>query len=213
MNMRKPRTLGLIEYAYYQMALIADIEMMPCWIQEDGNLHHFVTERFDRIDNRRLHVQSYAAMAHVDRDPPGAASYEGLFNTMVKLGLPSSRLAQMYLRMLFNIVTRNQDDHTKNHAFIMDEDGHWDLSPAYDLCFSYKPTSQYIREHQMNCMGQRDNFTWELLANFAKNYGIRNPKKYLRAVTDAAHAFLPIARDLGIPSQQANAIFNTFRLL
>ncbi len=207
------QNLGRIEYAYYIMAQLCDIEMMHCKLIENGPLAHFATERFDRPGAGKLHVQTYSAMAHVDRDPPGTGHYENLLSTIQGLGLSKARVKQMYRRMVFNIVTRNQDDHPKNHAFIMGKNGEWDLSPAYDLCFSYKPSSLYIAQHQMCCNGKRDDFTKDDLSSVAKAFAIKDWNEIVDEVIQAAKAFMDVAAKIGVPSSQAEAIYRTFRFV
>lgn len=132
------RHIGRIEMAYHRLAVRCGITMTQCELLPDRDLMHFMTRRFDCVDGQRLHVQTFAGLTHQDRDPPGNTSYESLFTCARAMCLGQLALDELYRRMVFNIAMRNQDDHVKNHAFLMYQDGGWELSPAYDLCFAYK---------------------------------------------------------------------------
>ncbi|HDZ08754.1 type II toxin-antitoxin system HipA family toxin [Pseudohongiella sp.] len=155
-----PQGYGQIEYAYYLMARDAGITMSECRLLEEGDRHHFMTRRFDRTDaGDKLHMQSLCAMAHFDYNAAGAYSYEQALQVMQQLNLSHAEVEQQFRRMVFNIVARNQDDHTKNIAFLMDRAGQWSLSPAFDLTFSYNPDGDWTSSHQMSLNGRRDHFT------------------------------------------------------
>lgn len=204
--------IGRIEYAYSEMASVAGINMMETRLLNDGDNAHFMTRRFDRVDgNDKVHVVTFAGMVHADRDPPGQVGYERLFQTIRDLGLAQSDLNEMYRRMVFNIITRNHDDHTKNHAFLMFGDGSWQLSPAYDLCFSYKPGNPFIEQHQMSCNGKRDNFSVEDLVEAAKAADVKRPMDIVDEVMTAAESWLEYADVAGIDDEYAGYIFGVFR--
>ncbi len=197
------KQIGRIEYAYSEMAYEAGITMMECRLLHDNEYAHFMTQRFDRVDgNTKIHVVTFAGMMHVDRDPPGQVGYERLFQTIRELGLPPSDLTEMYRRMVFNICARNQDDHTKNHAFLMFGDGSWQLAPAYDLCFSYKPGNPFIESHQMSCNGKRDDFLIEDLLTSAGAADVKNPKKIIKQVQQAVSRWSELAREAGIDEKR-----------
>ncbi len=159
-----PQGYGAVEYAYSLMARDAGILMSDCRLLEEGGRRHFMTRRFDRGENgEKRHMQSLAALAHFDYNRPGAHSYEQAFLVIRRLGLGTPVVEQLFRRMLFNVVARNQDDHVKNVAFLMDRSGAWSLAPAFDLTFAYRPGSQWTEEHQMSVNGKRDRFT---LADF-----------------------------------------------
>ena len=207
------RHIGRVEYAYHVMAVLAGIEMTECRLFADGPRAHFMTRRFDRgAQGEKLHVQTYCALAHADRNPPGAAHYEGLFATARALGLGQDALDQLFLRMVFNLVTRNQDDHTKNHAFLMDGHGRWRLAPAYDLCFSYKPGSRWIDQHQLCCNGKRDGFTRDDLVQAARAADLKRPlAHFLDPVREAVEKLPAIAADIGLPAAIARGLRALFR--
>lgn len=159
-DLEDPAGYGLIEYAYSLMARAAGITMSECRIFEDGGRRHFMTRRFDRTDaGDKLHMQSLGAMAHYDYNRPGSNSYEQAFEALERLEAPADSREQLFRRMVFNAVARNQDDHVKNIAFLMDRAGQWTLSPAYDVIYSYNPEGEFTARHQMSINGKRDGFT------------------------------------------------------
>lgn len=157
-----PDGYGAIELAYSRIAKAAGIEMSECRLLEENGRRHFMTRRFDRLaDGSKLHMQSLGAMAHLDFNQPGANSYEQALMTIRRLGLPMAAIEQQFRRMAFNVVARNQDDHVKNISFLMDRDGHWRLSPAFDLIYAFNPSGSWTAQHQMSLNGKRDGFTVE----------------------------------------------------
>jgi serine/threonine-protein kinase HipA len=159
-----PKGYGAVEYAYSLMARDAGIEMTPCRLLEEGGRRHFMTRRFDRTeDGAKRHMQSLGALAHLDFNQPGASSYEQAFMISRSLGLGTAAVEQLFRRMVFNIVARNQDDHVKNIAYLMDRAGRWELAPAFDVTFAFRPGSPWTARHQMTLNGKREDFT---LADF-----------------------------------------------
>jgi serine/threonine-protein kinase HipA len=158
-ELEDPQGYGLIELAYSQMALAAGITMTDCRLLAENGRQHFMTRRFDRDDaGNKLHMQSLGALAHFDYNKPGSYSYEQAFLVMRQLQLPMQDLEEQYRRMVFNLVARNQDDHVKNIAFLMDRTGQWSLSPAFDITWSFNPDGDWTATHQMSVNGKRDQF-------------------------------------------------------
>ena len=174
-----PLGYGRIEYAYYFMAQDCEIEMSECQLLEENNRAHFMTRRFDRLQGgEKLHMQSLCAMAHFDFNMAGAYSYEQALEVMrevISKNLKNS-LEQQLRRAIFNIMGRNQDDHTKNIAFLMDKKGNWSLSPAFDITYSHNPHGQWTNRHQMSVNGKRDNFTMDNLYSLAQRADIKKGK-------------------------------------
>jgi serine/threonine-protein kinase HipA len=138
--------------------------MSECRLLEEGGRRHFMTRRFDRLaGGEKLHMQSLCALAHFDFNQAGAYSYEQALLTIRQLNLPMEAVEEQFSRMTFNIIGRNQDDHVKNIAFLMDKAGHWSLAPAFDVTYSYNPSGDWTATHQMTMNGKRDGFT---LADF-----------------------------------------------
>lgn len=157
-----PKGYGAIEYAYYRMAVDAGITMSPCRLFEENGRRHFMTKRFDRLDGGdKLHMQSLCGMAHYDFNQAGAYSYEQALQVIRRLKLPMAAIEEQFRRMVFNIIARNQDDHVKNIAFLMDRLGNWSLAPAFDMTYSYQPGGKWTSSHQMTMNGKRSGFTLE----------------------------------------------------
>lgn len=145
----------LIEYAYYKMALDAGIQMNECRIYSKAGENHFMTKRFDRIDGKKVHMQSLGAIAHISYKEPRLCSYEMAAQYMQEMNLPMKDIEQFYRRMVFNCIAVNQDDHVKNISFLMDRSGKWRLSPAYDMTFSYNVMNKWLSAHQMTVNGKK----------------------------------------------------------
>ena len=168
-ELEDPTGYGAIEYAYALMARAAGIDISECRLLEENGRRHFMSRRFDRLSGgEKLHMQSLGALAHFDFNLAGAYSYEQALQVMRALDLPMASIEQQFRRMAFNIVARNQDDHVKNIAFLMDKQGRWSLSPAFDVTYSYNPEGLWTATHQMSMNGKRDDFTLEDFRTCAK---------------------------------------------
>lgn len=159
-ELEDPKGFGVIEYAYYLMAKACGIIMSECKLLAENDRRHFMTRRFDRIaGGEKVHMQSLGALAHFDYNQAGAYSYEQALLTIRRLHLPFGAVEEQFRRMVFNIVARNQDDHVKNIAFLMDKEGQWSLAPAFDMTYSYNPSGAWTSSHQMTLNGKRDGFS------------------------------------------------------
>jgi serine/threonine-protein kinase HipA len=158
-EMEDPKGYGAIEFAYHLMAKAAGIAMSECRLLEENGRRHFMTRRFDRlVGGEKLHMQSLGGLAHFDFNQPGAYSYEQALLTIRQLKLPMAAVEEQFRRMVFNVVARNQDDHVKNIAFLMNKQGEWSLAPAFDMTYSYYPSGLWTGTHQMTLNGKRDGF-------------------------------------------------------
>ncbi len=176
-ELNDPLGYGRIEYAYHLMARAAGITMSGCRLLEENGRAHFMTRRFDRDEQgRKFHIQSLCGMAHLDFNQAGAYSYEQAFQIARRLGLPQTDLTEMFRRAVFNVMSRNQDDHTKNISFIMDRRGGWRLAPAFDLIYAYNPSGAWTSRHQMTLNGKRDDFLTNDLLETATHADLRPPK-------------------------------------
>lgn len=177
---------GRVEMAYHLMAVACGIEMTECRLLEENGRAHFMTRRFDRSNKKdKLHVQTFCAMQHYDFNEVGLYSYEQLFETMRLLALPYPQMEQLYRRMVFNVLARNCDDHTKNFAFVMDKNGDWRLSPAYDVCFAYRLGSPWVSSQSLTVNGKRTNITAANLLAVAKTVNIKKPAAIIEEVKTA----------------------------
>jgi serine/threonine-protein kinase HipA len=209
------RGYGAIEWVYSEMAREAGIEMAECRLLAEGERRHFMTRRFDRAaDGSKLHMQSLAALAHLDFRQPGASSYEQSFQVIRRLGLPRDAVEQQFRRMVFNVVARNQDDHVKNIAFLMDREGRWSLSPAFDLVYAHNPAGRWTAQHQMSVDGKRDGFTIEDLRRVAEVASMKRgqAERILAEVTDAVARWPELAADAGVGEDRIDRIAATHRL-
>lgn len=161
-ELEDPNGYGAIEYAYHLMAKAAGIMMSECRLLEENGRRHFMTRRFDRLaGGEKLHMQSLCALAHFDFNQAGAYAYEQALLTIRQLRLPMASIEEQFRRMVFNIVARNQDDHVKNIAFLMNKQGEWSLAPAFDVTYSYNSSGVWTATHQMTLNGKRDDFSLE----------------------------------------------------
>lgn len=210
-----PQGYGSIEYAYYLMAKKAGIAMEECRLYEENGRRHFMTRRFDRTpDGRKLHMQSLAALCHLDFHQPGAHSYEQAFQAIQMLELPQMDSEELYRRMVFNIVARNQDDHVKNISFLMTKDGTWSLSPAYDVMYSYNPTGKHTSLHQMSMNGKRDNFVRSDFKQIAKVAKLKQGRAniLIEEVINAVAEWEKFAKKSKVPSDKIRSIQKNHRL-
>lgn len=190
----------LIEYAYYLMARKAGITMSECRIYNSGEDHHFMTKRFDRVNGKKLHMQSLGALAHISYREPGVCGYELAAMYMKKIGISYKEIEQFYRRMVFNCLAVNQDDHVKNISFIMDRAGKWRLSPAYDITFSYNPTNKWLRAHQMTVNGKTTEIGLPDLLEAGSKMGIkeRRCKDIISEICASVSGFAEVAEQVGI---------------
>lgn len=210
-----PKGYGLIEYAYYLMALECGIEISECRLFKENGRSHFMTRRFDRrAGGEKLHMQSLCAMAHYDFNMAGAYSYEQALLVMRQLQLPMQAIEQQFRRMVFNIVARNQDDHVKNIAFLMNKSGEWSLSPAFDMTYSYNPSGAWTASHQMTMNGKRDNFTMEDFNACAKAASMKRGRaaKIVAEVQATVSKWGSFAEKAGVPDEVREKIQRTLNL-
>ena len=213
LELGEPRGYGRIEYAYYLMAKEANIEIAESKLLQENGRAHFMTKRFDRLDGRKLHMQSLCGIAHYDFNLAGATSYEQAFEVMRRLRLSKAEAAQQYRRMVFNILARNQDDHTKNISFLMNSSGKWSLSPAYDLTYSHNPAGKWTNQHQMSVNGKRDGFSKQELIATGKSISIAKPELILDEVAAAVGKWQKFADAAGVSKQIALEIASYHRAL
>jgi serine/threonine-protein kinase HipA len=208
-----PKGFGRIEYAYHLMAVAAGIEMNACRLLEESERAHFMTQRFDRdVRGEKIHRQSLCALGHYDFNAAGEYGYEQAFSVIQRLNLGHATMREMYRRMVFNVVARNQDDHTRNIAFLMDQDGKWRLSPAFDLIWSYNPAGSWTNRHQMNINGKRDDFTRADLLTVGRQFGVKDGADLIEEVITAVSAWTRFAKKAGVINDQQKAIGRTHRI-
>ncbi len=201
---------GRVEMAYYRMATDFGIEMMECKLIEESDRAHFMTKRFDRNQaNQKLHTQTFCALQHYDYQNIYGYSYEQLFQTMRALRLSYAEAEQMFRRMVFNVIARNCDDHTKNFSFLMDQTGKWKLAPAYDICHAYRPGSDWVSQHNLSINGKRKDFILSDFIAIAEQNSIRNPKKILAECIEIVGNWEKYANQCNVEAQLIEAIEQT----
>lgn len=214
-ELEDPKGYGAIEYAYYNMATDAGIDMSKCRLLEENGRRHFMTRRFDRkSDGGKVHMQSLGAIAHFDYNMPGAYSYEQALLVIRQLDLSMDAIEEMFRRMAFNIVARNQDDHVKNIAFLMDKTGKWSLSPAFDMTYSFQPGGKSTSAHQMTLNGKRDGFTLDDFRACAESASMKRGRAetILEEVRGVVSRWMDYAEEAKVASKWRDNIANTLRI-
>ena len=209
-----PMGFGRLEYACYLLAREAGINMARSRLHEEGGRAHFMTQRFDRTpDGKKLHMQSLCAMRHFDFNLARAYSYEQAIETMRMLGLGREAIKEQVRRALLNVFIRNQDDHTKNIAFLMDSSGRWSLSPAFDVVYAYNPDGDWTNEHQMSLAGNTDGFELEDLLTFGKFADLKTGeiKAMIEEIKEAIGNWEKHCDVAGVPNEIAQRAMRGFR--
>ncbi|OFX41929.1 MAG: toxin HipA [Bacteroidetes bacterium GWA2_32_17] len=202
-----PQGYGRVEMAYHLMAKDAGIEMSECRLLEENNRAHFMTRRFDRTENNeKLHIQTFCALQHFDFNDVNAFSYEQLFQTLRSLHIDYSQAEQLFYRMVFNVLSRNCDDHTKNFSFIMDKKGKWKLAPAYDICFAYSPKNPWVSHQALSINGKRENFTRNDFITLAKQMNIKKAESIINHIYVISQDWNKYAKQTNVDSKLAKAI-------
>ncbi len=209
---RETQNFGRLEYSFYRLVKECGIEMSDCSLIEENGRAHFLTKRFDRRNGEKIHMQTLCGIAHYDYRNPRSYSYEQAFNVMRALRLPYSQAQEMYRRMVFNVVIRNQDDHTKNISFLMDRQGKWTLSPAYDMGFAYNPKGGWTAQHQMSINGKFDDITRQDLLEFARHNNIKEATEIIDRIAEVSSRWPLLARECEVPQHMIDAIMPNLKL-
>ena len=195
----EPAGYGKIEYAYYKMAKDAGINMEECRLIRENNRAHFLTKRFDRKPgNKKIHMQTLCAIAHFDYNDPNSYSYEQLFQIMRKMRLPHADILEMYRRMVFNVAGKNLDDHTKNVSFLLEENGSWRLSPAYDMIYNHNPEGKWTSRHQMSINGKREKINYKDLIAVGEENNIKSSRDIIEQILGVLSKWDNYAAEAGI---------------
>jgi serine/threonine-protein kinase HipA len=200
-------SLARVEYAYYRMAQDCGVNMTECYLHDEGEKAHFITKRFDRTEGgEKLHMQTLAALRHYDFEQPNLYSYGNIFSTIRGMGLPYADKEQLFRRMVFNVVARNQDDHVKNFSFLMNKRGEWSLSPAYDVTYAYNPYSNWTAEHQCAINGKRTGITQDDLLAVGRLEEILKPERVVEQVWDTVSQWKKYAELANLSKEATTAI-------
>jgi len=214
-ELEDPQGYGAIEYAYFKMAKDCGIDISECRLFEENGRRHFMTRRFDRLTGgKKLHMQSLCALAHYDFNMAGAYSYEQALQVIRKLGLPMRSIEEQFRRMAFNIIARNQDDHVKNIAFLMDKSGNWSLSPAFDMTYSFNPYGSWTASHQMSMNSKRDDFTLDDFKACAKVASMKRGRAeaIVKEVQEVVSRWQDYAEEVRVPVAWRDKIQRTLYL-
>ena len=214
-ELEDPQGYGVIEFAYSNMARDCGIDISESRLFEENGRRHFMTRRFDRLANgEKLHMQSLGAIAHYDFNSAGAYAYEQALLVIRQLELPMRAVEQMFRRMVFNIAARNQDDHVKNIAFLMDKQGNWSLAPAFDMTYSYNPSGAWTASHQMTLNGKRDGFVRADFEAAAKGASMQRgcAKRIMQEVCEVVARWPDYARDAGVSPDWNRRIQDVLRV-
>ncbi len=207
------RDYGRIEYAYYLMARDAGVHMSECRMLEENGRAHFMTRRFDRDGNERLHMQSLCAMAHLDFNQKATHSYNQLFDTILRLGLGRQALVRAFTAMVFNVMAANMDDHTKNFAFLLRQGGRWELAPAFDITHAHNPWGEWTNQHQMSINGKFDEITRSDLRTVADRFDLlQDYATVIERIGDALSAWPRYAQQAGVDPAETEAIAKNLRV-
>jgi serine/threonine-protein kinase HipA len=205
---------GRVEMAYYNMALACGIEMMPSRLLEENGRAHFMTKRFDRQGGSvKHHIQTFCAMKHFDYNLVTSFSYEQLFQTLWELNLPYPDSEQLFRRMVFNVLARNCDDHTKNFSFRFKKDGQWELAPAYDMCHAYQPGHRWVSQHALSINGKRTDITRADLLAIGKTIKYKKAGETIDAISHTISQWKTFADEVKVSPKLREAIAGTMILL
>jgi serine/threonine-protein kinase HipA len=201
---------GRVEMAYYNMATACGIDMMPSKLMEENGRAHFMTQRFDREGGAtKHHMQTFCAIKHFDYNQINSFSYEQLFQTMRELKLSYADAEQMFRRMVFNVMARNCDDHTKNFSFRLKKDSNWELAPAYDICHAYQPKHQWVSQHALSINGKRTNVTRDDLLILGKSIKNKKAAETIDEISDTVSKWKTFADEVKVLPTLRNEINNT----
>ena len=208
---------GRAEYAYYKMATQAGIVMSPSRLFEENDRAHFMTRRFDRDViagmTVKYHSQTLCAMAHLDYKQRGTHAYSQLFMTISELELGDEALRQAFLRMTFNVMTRNYDDHTKNFSFLRKQERGWELAPAYDVTHAHNPRGEWTHQHLMSVNGKFDGIARADLLAEAARFSVPRAKELIVDVRSAIDNWSDHAQSAGLHEDKTQELRRDFLLL
>jgi serine/threonine-protein kinase HipA len=201
---------GRVEMAYYKMAIACGIDMMPSQLLEENGRAHFMTKRFDREGGEvKHHIQSFCALKHFDFNLVNSFSYEQLFQCMRELKLSYADAEQMFRRMVFNVIARNCDDHTKNFSFLLKQGGKWELAPAYDLCHAYRPGSEWVSQHALSINRKRNEITYADLLVIGESIRCKKASEIIDEINDTVNQWKKFANEVNVNTILSDEIAKT----
>jgi serine/threonine-protein kinase HipA len=205
----EPNGFGILEYIYHKMAVDSKITMTCCKLFTENGRSHFLTERFDRKNGKKIHIQTLCALAGIDFRQPNLIGYEDIFRILNYLNMDYAEKEQIFRRMVFNVLSFNHDDHTKNFSFMYD--GSWKLTPAYDLTFTYNPHSFWLKNHNMNINGKNNCITKDDILTVGEKFGIKKSEMIFLEIKEKISLFLDYAAQYGFSKDRAVLINNILK--
>jgi len=203
-KLAEPSGFGKLEFTYFQMAVDCGIEMTECSLY---NNVHFLTKRFDRDeDGNKIHVHSLCGLLGMDYNKVGEYSYNHYFMAARRLGLGQDSMEEIFRRMVFNVLAHNCDDHTKNFSFMMDRIGHWNLTPAFDVCYSYNSSNEWVNGHNMRVNNKRTGITYEDLMNVGESFNVKKRKAIFEKIKRVVDNFIEYATANGVNQELINEV-------
>lgn len=198
---------GRIEYAYYLMATAAGITMNESRLLLENGRAHFMTKRFDREGtNLKHHIQTLCSMSHIDFKKKSTNGYAQFFTTISALNLGHAALVEAFRRMVFNVMARNCDDHSKNFSFRMRQGESWELAPAYDVTFAHNPAGEWTSAHLLSVNGKFQDLTINDLLCEADRFGIGEAKSVIKRVREALQTWSSFAKKAGVSQKEIEHI-------
>jgi len=206
-----PKDIGIIEYAYHLMAkeaglIVPEAKLFPS--RKTGGF--FGVKRFDRKSDERIHMHTISGLLHADHREP-SLDYESIMKATLYLTKDIRQCEVQFRNAVFNVLSHNRDDHSKNFSFLMDSQGNWTVSPAYDLTFSSGPAG----EHSTMIMGEGERPTKAHLLKLADTCNIKYDKalEIINQVLSATEKWEAFACKVGVSKLQTKNIGEALHMI
>ena len=193
------------------MATYAGITVPETALIEEHGRAHFITKRFDRVGAERIHMQSLCGLAGLDFNAVGVHDYAQLFLAIEQLNLGQLARQEAFRRMVFTIAAANNEDHTKNHSFLMDSSGVWSLSPAYDVTHAYNPNSPWTARHLMSTNGKFEDASYRDVIAVSERHGIQSAAAIIGEVNNAIASWTEFAAQAAVSATAAHEVAGDLR--
>jgi serine/threonine-protein kinase HipA len=167
-----------------------------------GGRTHFVVRRFDRDGARRIHMHTFSGLTHTPVAQP--IDYDEIMNVTRALTGREPEVEEMFRRAVFNVAAGNDDDHGRNHAFLMDDAGEWRLAPAFDLTRAANPLAGGVRAAAV--LGKSREPGRDDLHRLGERQGVRRVAEHIDQVLDAVRDWPRWARQAGLGTRRAREV-------
>lgn len=199
-----------LEYVYMRLAKKAGIKTPEVHLLDHEGLKHFMIKRFDRVNGQKMHMHTLGGLIHSDYNDVGEIDYKDFITVAKTIGCTIADTRDIFKRMVFNLVAVNHDDHVKNFSFLMDENGRWSISPAYDM--TYIQGGKWTKGHQITCNGKDNKITWDDMKAVADACDIKDPLSLAQEVEDSLQSFEKEAKMAGINTSVIKAVLKELKL-